>query len=135
MNRRDFQELARLRLQDAQALLKARRYSGAYYLSGYAVECALKACIAKKTKRHDFSPDRKFLDKIYTHELVKLINSAGLENELAGASNPLQTNWATVKDWNEHIRYEKIGRQKAQDMVDAIADESEGVLAWVRRFW
>lgn len=33
-------------------------YDGAYYLSGYAVEWALKACIAKNVKRYDF-PDRK----------------------------------------------------------------------------
>jgi HEPN domain-containing protein len=32
-------------------LLEAGLYAGAYYLAGYAVECALKACIAKKTAR------------------------------------------------------------------------------------
>ncbi|MEL0589524.1 MAG: hypothetical protein U1V55_07060 [Planktothrix rubescens PR222] len=32
-------------------LLDNHQYSGAYYLSGYVIECALKACIAKKTQQ------------------------------------------------------------------------------------
>ncbi|MCP5119377.1 MAG: HEPN domain-containing protein, partial [bacterium] len=49
MNRTDFQNLALERLDDAKVLLDGGRYNGAYYLSGYVVECALKACIAKLT--------------------------------------------------------------------------------------
>ncbi len=43
MNRAELQRLAKDRLLDAKALFAARRWSGAYYLAGYAVECALKA--------------------------------------------------------------------------------------------
>lgn len=57
MNRDDLQKLARLRLREARALLDRDLYPGAYYLSGYVVECALKACIAKSTKKFDF-PDK-----------------------------------------------------------------------------
>ena len=32
---------------DARALLAAGCWAGAYYLAGYALECALKACILK----------------------------------------------------------------------------------------
>ena len=46
MNRADFQRLADVRIDEAGVLLAAGRWSGAYYLAGYAVECALKACIA-----------------------------------------------------------------------------------------
>jgi HEPN domain-containing protein len=56
MNRRDFQKLALIRIADAQVLFQNGRYDAAYYLAGYAVECALKACIAKQTMRHDFPP-------------------------------------------------------------------------------
>jgi hypothetical protein len=45
--RRDFRTLAELRAEEARVLLRSRRQLGAYYLAGYAVECALKACIAK----------------------------------------------------------------------------------------
>lgn len=57
MNRQQLKNIALTRLEEVEVLLKNRKYSGAYYLSGYVVECALKACIAKQTKRFDF-PDR-----------------------------------------------------------------------------
>ena len=47
MNRTDLQQPALTRLAEAKALLAAGFPAGAYYLAGYAVECALKACIAK----------------------------------------------------------------------------------------
>jgi hypothetical protein len=47
MNRNDFQKISRLRVKEAKALLDNGYPAGAYYLMGYAVECALKACIAK----------------------------------------------------------------------------------------
>ncbi len=54
MNRKDLQSLADERLGDAKVLLASNRYGGAYYLVGYAVECGLKACIAKLTQAEDF---------------------------------------------------------------------------------
>jgi HEPN domain-containing protein len=53
MNRTDLQNLAEERLGDAEVLLASNRYSGAYYIVGYAVECGLKACIAKLTRAED----------------------------------------------------------------------------------
>jgi HEPN domain-containing protein len=58
VDRRDFQQLSRIRAREAEALLKLGLSDGAYYLAGYAVECALKACIAKGTRRYEF-PDKK----------------------------------------------------------------------------
>lgn len=49
MNRLDLQNLALARLEEVEVLLNNHKYSGAYYLSGYVIECALKACIAKQT--------------------------------------------------------------------------------------
>jgi HEPN domain-containing protein len=54
MNRTDLQILAEDRLKDAEVLLAKGRFAAAYYLAGYAVECGLKACIAKLTKAEDF---------------------------------------------------------------------------------
>jgi HEPN domain-containing protein len=75
MNRLELQELARIRLREARHLLRHRFYDGAYYLSGYAVECGLKACVAKQTKRHDF-PDKDRAVKSYTHDLLQLVKLA-----------------------------------------------------------
>lgn len=77
MNRRAFQTLTRDRLADARALLRSHRYRAAYYIAGYAVECALKACIARHTKQHDF-PAKKLVNDSYTHDLMKLVDVARL---------------------------------------------------------
>ena len=47
MNRTDFQILAATRRKEAKRLLDADYWDGAYYLSAYVVELALKARIAK----------------------------------------------------------------------------------------
>ena len=61
MNRADFRQLALCRLEEAEVLLRTRKFSGAYYLAGYAIECALKARLAKQTKRYDFPPEPSFV--------------------------------------------------------------------------
>lgn len=58
MNRGDFKEIACIRFEEAKVLLDNQRYDGAYYLSGYVIECDLKACIAKQVKEFEF-PDKK----------------------------------------------------------------------------
>jgi len=82
MNRDDFQELAHKRLRDARVLLRGRRHAGAYYLTGYAVECGLKACIARQTRRFDFPPKPNAVRDIYVHDLTKLVKAAGLQHDL-----------------------------------------------------
>lgn len=47
MNRKDLQELSKLRLKEAKLLIDNNSFDGAYYLCGYSVECALKAWIRK----------------------------------------------------------------------------------------
>ncbi len=48
MNRKQLQRLAKERLKDAKALLARKRWSAAYYLTGYVIECALKSCIFRQ---------------------------------------------------------------------------------------
>ena len=45
------------------------------------MECALKACIAKSTNRHDF-PDLATVKRCYTHDLGELLKLAGLSVQL-----------------------------------------------------
>jgi HEPN domain-containing protein len=77
MNRTDLQDVAMRRLRAAESLLNDQHWDSAYYLAGYAVECGLKACIAKQFREHDF-PDKKTVNESYTHDLTKLVNLAGL---------------------------------------------------------
>lgn len=55
MNREDFQRVSEIRLRESRALLAAGFPEGAYYLAGYAVECALKACIGTQNEGACFS--------------------------------------------------------------------------------
>jgi len=138
MNRKDFQKLTQERLKDAKALLQKHRYSGAYYLCGYIIECALKACISKRTQRFDFPPERRVIDAIYTHDLTTLFKSAGLEkarDEDMKNDEELKVYWTVLKQWTEASRYGLYDQKKAQDIYQAIADEKHGVLQWISRRW
>ena len=95
MDRRDLQELAKVRLKEAAALHRLGLFDGAYYLAGYAVECALKACIAKGTQRHEF-PDKKKVESSHSHNLRELIRVAGLDDarvEQISQDPNFKTNW------------------------------------------
>jgi HEPN domain len=70
VTRTEFQQLADVRIDEARVLLAQGKYDGAYYLAGYAVECALKACIAKLTNKDDF-PDKVFVQRSYTHSTLR----------------------------------------------------------------
>ncbi|MFB2970076.1 HEPN domain-containing protein [Aerosakkonema sp. BLCC-F183] len=137
MNKKHLQDIARLRLKEAKVLLDNGYYDGAYYLCGYVVECGLKACIAKKTNKHDF-PDKKIVIDSYTHDLKKLVQVSGLQSNLAHESITdlvFATNWAIVVQWSEDSRYQRWTEVEAQNMYAAVANRNHGVLRWIRQFW
>jgi len=138
MNHSDLHRLSELRIKEAKILLDNACYEGAYYLSGYAVECALKACIAKQTRRHDF-PDKKLVNESYTHALTKLLDAAGLRTDLkqeVKSNKPFEINWGIVKDWNEETRYRTpIPESTAMDLYSAIVNPKIGVLSWLKKRW
>jgi hypothetical protein len=138
MNRGDLQALAEARLGDGIVLLSAGRYGGAYYMLGYAIECGLKAAIAKQIREHDF-PDRKLIVDSYTHDLAKLLDLSGLRRDFTAkvAADPaFAVNWTTTKDWNEARRYDtNITDVMARDLHTAITDQTSGVLPWLKTLW
>jgi hypothetical protein len=124
-------------LREAKALLAAEEWSGAYYLAGYSVECALKAVIAKEVKRHDF-PDRDRVNRSYTHKLPDLDVLARLDAEIAverKAKSGFAAAWATVSEWDEKSRYAIWTADEAWAMVDAVGRRKDGVLRWVKQRW
>jgi len=137
LHRKDFKTLTRLRAKDARALVRSGNEQGAYYLAGYAVECALKACIASKTKRSEFPPSpQEVRDNFYTHDLTMLLKTAGLEKLLEKdmtLNASLATNWNTVKGWDEQCRYRCSGLN-GRDMEKAIRG-ANGVLRWIKQHW
>ncbi len=138
MTRADLQQLVRDRIREAKALLAARCWSGAYYLAGYIVECALKSCIINHLMLTDEFPEKRFSEQCWTHNLVQLLALAGLKPALERAfvGNPvLAAYWDVVKDWNEGTRYRHMPRTKAQYLIRAITDKKQGVLQWIKGHW
>jgi HEPN domain-containing protein len=137
MNRNDFQEITEVRLRESKALLAAGFPEGAYYLAGYAVECALKACIAKRTQEHDF-PEKESRN-YYSHDLEELLGFAKLRTELDQSmrTNPaMKTNWIIVQDWSEASRYDRNKTdQEAAELLEAIEDQAGGLLPWLQQRW
>jgi hypothetical protein len=138
MNRTDLQVLADARVVDAQALLQAKRWAAAYYLLGYAVECALKACVAQQF-RQDEMPDKTVVNSFYTHRLDQLLSISGAKAALeskAAADSTFQVNWNTARDWNESARYDHSTTEaKARDLMIAVTDPRSGVLPWLKTQW
>jgi HEPN domain-containing protein len=138
MTRAKWQRLAQERLLDAKALLQAKRWTGAYYLAGYAVECGLKSCIIAFLMKTDQFPERRFSEQCWTHDLERLLGLAGLEAVLdtdMAANSSLQDSWEVVKAWSESKRYDRIVRAKALELYDAIAQKKHGVLPWIKNHW
>jgi HEPN domain-containing protein len=100
-------ELCDSRLEEARVLLEKRLWTGAYYLAGLAVECALKSCLASAVREYDF-PDKDFVNKMYDHNLEKLFKLNGaLWVQFKADAQPgsrLFSNWSSVKGWdNESV--------------------------------
>lgn len=138
MNRAYLQQLSRLRVREARILLDNRCYPGAYYLLGYAVECALKACFARQIQRFSF-PDRKLVNDSYTHDLEKLLSISGVKNEFESETRlniALAANWVIVRDWSEISRYDsEIPEATAKNFHSAATARRNGVLSWLMRRW
>ena len=154
MNRSELQQLAEIRLRDAKALLvTGENDAGAYYMAGYAVECALKAVIAKKwvsivldwsqDQLVDAYPERNNLilnkQEFYTHNIRQLYRIAGLSDLLRIArenDRVLDENWKIVESWSEESRYIITrSHSDSEELVNAVEDRTRGVLLWIEQYY
>lgn len=129
---------------DAEALFTAGRLGCAYYIAGYAVECALKACIAKQTKAESFPP--RDSHNFWVHQLDALLKFAGLKDEMEPGPDDeqidkerkqrLKLNWSVVREWSEDSRYESARvAPEAGKILEAIKDPQYGVQTWLKNRW
>jgi HEPN domain-containing protein len=139
VNRAEAKQFAEDWVVDARALLDAGRWHAAYYLVGYAVECALKACVLSYIDNTGIIfQDKKFAEKCFTHDIEVLVKTANLEvvRGLDNQANPaLENNWQIVKDWNVDIRYLQRTEVEARKLYDAVTDNANGMLPWIKDRW
>jgi HEPN domain-containing protein len=134
MDRAGLQMLAELRIKEARILYQAGAFEGAFYLAGYAVECALKACVAKQTREFDF-PERRQVERAYTHNLKQLLEVSGVIEQFreeARTDETLDRSWSVVTNWSESGRYE-IGT--TEELAETMVVAANGVLAWLKKYW
>ena len=138
LNREALRTLAGSRLEEARVLLENDLWTGAYYMAGLSVECALKSCLAGEVKEHDF-PDKDFVNAMYVHNLEKLFKLNGalwvaLQADMK-AHQQLNINWSTVKDWDDGKRYAIVEELEAKALYDSATEAGFGVMAWIRGRW
>lgn len=110
------------RLDDAKTLLAGRRYDGAVYVCGYAVEVALKARICRTLSWSDFPSTRSEFQNYQTfrtHELEVLLHLSGQE---ARIKQQYFSFWNIVALWKVDSRYSSTGSIQpvaAQEMIEA----------------
>jgi HEPN domain-containing protein len=142
LSRAELQQRAEDRIVDAKVLLDAGRWPCAYYVAGYSLESGLKACILRYIEETGvIFREKKYLDGIkecWSHDLNKLFGIARLKAEFDQdcAANPnLQANWAVAENWNETSRYDQNTQADAESLYDAITNNQDGVLPWLRAHW
>ena len=114
--------ISRARLRDSKVLMAAKRYDGAVYLCGYAVELALKARICQTLRWTGYPETQlefKGLGSIKTHDLEVLLRFSGIEPRIKRKYMPF---WSVVLDWDPEKRYQRTGQvteQEANDMISS----------------
>jgi len=115
----ELRKVARARLSDARALCKTKRYDGAKYLAGYAVEIGLKARICRTLGWREFPETSKEFEGLITfktHRLPMLLRLSGREDAIKGR---VFTEWSAVVTWDPEDRYRAVGssRREAELMI------------------
>lgn len=109
-----FMMVAQERYADAKALASKKRWSGAIYLAGYAIECSLKAYLCRMRREPTLSAQYR------THDLVQLRDAA-----VAIASDDLVVETLqTLPNWSSVYRYgtRSPGTSTVYDFVSQAGD-------------
>jgi HEPN domain-containing protein len=138
LNRDTLRALAASRLEESRVLLESKLWTGAYYMTGLAVECALKSCLASAVKEYDF-PDKEFVNAMYVHKLERLFQLNGalwarLQFDMRNDTK-LGVNWSTVKDWDDSKRYDIVEEFEDRALYEASTEAGSGVMEWIRGRW
>ena len=133
LNTVQFQELQKRFVAGARELEKTEQYDLAYYLGGYATECAIKAIICKSIPASTFPP-RNPASTHYIHKIETLLGTANLQEALEleiSKDNGLKVAFQIVKDWIPDSRYElsKMTRKDCQEFLDSV----EVFIKWLEK--
>lgn len=97
----DHPEAAEKHLQDAAALLAAKRPDGAAYLSGYVIECSLKSLIQLETGNAQFG--HSVPDLARDAAALALVASSKAARYLGATTAGIVT--SPISAWKPQLRY------------------------------
>src|SRR5205807_362649 len=128
--RRQLQELALLRLEEAETLYASGLQDGCAYLRGYVVELARKARICAPFGVTDY-PDKgsRLREALKSHFLDDLGLLAGMVHEFTPTRPALLANWSRINEWRPVCRYEPKGsydRVGAERLLEAVRAKPDG---------
>ena len=125
---RRFHRVALQRFEDSEILLDGGRNTGAIYLAGYAVECALKAIPLSATPLSQIPDLAKSFRGGRGHDL-EWLKEQYLRAGRPGFPPALARNFARVNSWKTDIRY-KPGPSLVRDAEEFIGAVGL-ILGWV----
>ena len=112
---------SRRRLEDAQSLHSSGRWTGAVYLGGYAIECALKSLICYNEKTNNFKDTHLYKKGVVgatLHELRLLLEELpALKRAIVtDRTGKYKESWNIITAYwqKDHLRYwDRIGDQES----------------------
>lgn len=124
---RDFYRCAYQRLRESRFLLDADYSNAAVYLSGYAIECVLKALILDSIPTGRVTVVRRSFAGSRGHDFSWL---RGVYLANGGARFPpnLAGSFTLVNGWNTDLRYSP--RKIRLDEATRFLDATNAILAW-----
>jgi HEPN domain-containing protein len=137
MRRVDLQNLSTSKLEAANVLADQKHWSNAYYLAGYSIELALKACVAKQISANTI-PEKSLITRVYTHDIGALVGLASLKAKFDGqkkADSIFAANWGICSEWSPDSRYRDKSATETTYLLVAISDKLHGVLPWITNYW
>src|SRR5262245_16909784 len=117
------------RMEDARVLFRSRRWRGAMYLAGYAVECRLKYKLMQKWNCFTLDELEKRLvsrgvsQSPFTHNLDTLTKLTGARDRID--QNPAMSNYfSVVSRWQPAWRYspDLATRESSEEFLRAGAE-------------
>lgn len=101
-------------------LLRAKRFDGAFYLGGYAVELALNVRICRTLKWAGF-PDApsefQGLQSLKTHDLETLLRLSGVDARVKATR---LAEWSACSNWRPETRYKPVGSHTLQQATELV---------------
>lgn len=123
---------SRRRLEDAQALSDAKRWTGAMYLGGYAIECSLKALICQKEGKMNLLDTTFYQDNeksVQKHNLRALLEEAlpqlkrAIKTDRSKDRDDYNDALTRMNDWQTNeLRYcrEHGNQEKTEGFMNAV---------------